>query len=210
MNEPHVEAHFQDWENERHAGHFGMWVFIATEVLFFAALFALYTGYRAHYQAEFEEAAKHSKLYIGTANTYILITSSLFVALSIDAFRKDRTRYALFLQGLTVLFALAFMVLKFIEYSEHFKEGIYPGEAYHFKEVPGRGGMLFFTLYYVMTGLHALHVTIGIGLFGWLMFRTAKGHYSSKEHLGPTLVGIYWHFVDLVWIFLWPMFYLIR
>jgi cytochrome c oxidase subunit 3 len=210
MIEPQFEAHFQDWENERRSGHFGMWVFVASEVLFFTALFALYAGYRAHYPVEFSEASKHSKLALGTANTYVLITSSLFVALSIDAFRRDKVRLALLLQGLTVALALVFLLLKGIEYSQHFHEGIYPGEAYHFKEVPGHGGMLFFTLYYCMTGLHAIHVIVGIGLFSWLMARTAKGRYSSRAYMAPTLIGIYWHFVDVIWIFLWPMFYLIH
>jgi cytochrome c oxidase subunit 3 len=207
---PEVQAHFQDWENERHSGHLGMWVFLASEVLFFTALFALYAGLRAHYPAEFSEAAKHSSLLIGSVNTYVLITSSLFVALQLDAFKKGKPGRALLLQALTILFALAFLALKGIEYSEHFNEGIYPGHWYHFDKVPNRGGMLFFTLYYVMTGLHALHVIIGIGLFLFLMWRTKKEFYTAQVHLGPTLIGLYWHFVDIVWIFLWPMFYLIR
>jgi cytochrome c oxidase subunit 3 len=207
---PEVHAHFQDWENERHSGHLAMWIFLASEVLFFTALITLYAGYRTHFPGEFGEAAKHSKLAIGSINTYVLITSSLFVALQLDAFKKGLPRRALLLQGLTILFALCFMGLKALEYTEHFHEGIYPGHWYHFDKVPNRGGMLFFTLYYVMTGLHALHVLVGIGLFLFLMHRTMKGRYSPESHLGPTLIGLYWHFVDIVWIFLWPMFYLIR
>jgi cytochrome c oxidase subunit 3 len=206
----HVDAHFQDLENQDHAGHFGMWVFISSEILFFAGLFMLYTGYRSEYHADFSKAAEYAKVGIGTANTFILLTSSLFVAISVGAIREGRVRLVIVMQVLTILCGVAFMVLKGIEYFEHFSDQIYPGYLYHFEKAPNRGSGLFYTLYFVMTGLHALHVIVGIGLFVWLLTRTIRGVYSAVGHLGIELVGIYWHFVDVVWIFLWPMFYLLK
>jgi cytochrome c oxidase subunit 3 len=209
MTPPHA-AHFEDLANEEHAGTFGMWVFLSSEVLFFAALFMLFAAYRAEYSADFSAAAHHAKVGIGTTNTFILLTSSLFVAISVAAVSQGRMRLVLWMQGLTILFAIAFLVLKGIEYGEHFEEGIYPGADYHFAAAPNHGSLLYFTLYFVMTGLHAIHVIVGIGLFGWLMRRTLRGVYSPAAHLGIDLVGLYWHFVDIVWIFLWPMFYLLK
>jgi cytochrome c oxidase subunit 3 len=210
MASPPFAAHFESLENEEHAGTFGMWIFLSSEVLFFAGLFMLYAGYRAEYRNEFQQATHYSKLVLGTINTYILLTSSLFVAISVAAIRRNRVSLTLAMQLLTILFAGLFLVFKFVEYSEHFREGIYPGSWYRFPEAPGRGALLYFTLYFVMTGLHALHVLVGIGLFLWLLQRTARGKYTAEAHLGIDLIGLYWHFVDLVWIFLWPMFYLLR
>lgn len=205
-----ASAHFQDLDNEQRAGTFAMWVFLSTELLFFAGLFMLYATYRAEYPEDFVRAAKHSKLALGSVNTLVLLTSSLFVALSVAAIEQGRVRFVLSMQALTMLAGVAFLTIKGVEYAEHFREGIYPGGWYRFTEAPGVGSRMFFTLYFVMTGLHALHVLAGIGLFAWLMRRTWKRTYLPTEHQGIDLVGLYWHFVDLIWIFLWPLFYLVR
>lgn len=210
MESERAAAHFEDLANEHDAGRFAMWVFIGSEVLFFAALFTLFAGFRAHYPREFAEAAQHSNLTIGSANTYVLITSSLLVALSVDAIRRDRARAVLWLLSGAGLLGLLFLFLKSWEYAEHFREGIFPGVAYRFEELPARGAMLFFTLYYVATGIHALHVIVGLGLFAWVARRTWRGLYSSRAHQGLELTALYWHLVDVIWIFLWPAFYLIR
>jgi cytochrome c oxidase subunit 3 len=207
---PAVDAQYEDLAHQDRTGRFGMWVFIGSEVLFFGALFALYFGYRAHYPAAFAAASHHAKLVLGTANTYVLLTSSLSVALAVDAVRHDRRRRALFLIALTVALALVFLALKLTEYAAHIEEGILPGRAFHVAALPGPGPMLYFTLYYAMTGLHALHVLVGIGLFSWVFVRVRRGAWSPAGYLGLDLVGLYWHFVDVVWLFLWPMFYLLH
>ncbi len=205
---PHEQ--YADLGHQERSGRFGIWVFIGSEVLFFGALFALYAGFRAHYTRDFEEASRHAKLWLGTANTYILLTSSLFVALGVAAIREGKRRQLAVFLVLTILCGLAFLVIKGVEYSEHFREGIEWGAAFSDPALPSRGALLYFTMYFVMTGLHALHVLIGVILFGGLLVRMRGGRYTGEYHLTVEVVGIYWHFVDIVWLFLWPSFYLMH
>jgi cytochrome c oxidase subunit 3 len=207
--DPLVER-FQDLETQTHAGIFGMWVFLASEVLFFGVLFTLYAVYRADFPDAFREAAGHTDLALGTANTYLLVSASWFVALSVGAIREDRVRKASWLLGAAAVLGVVFLGLKALEYAHHFAEGLYPGRYYSFAELPDRGAKAFFSLYYAMTGLHALHVLIGIVLLAWLAIATRRGRFDSRYHTPLELGGMYWHFVDLVWLFLWPIFYLLR
>lgn len=210
MTPPPAAAHFETLEKQHHAGRLGMWVFIASELLFFAALFALYASYRALYREAFAAASQHSDLTIGTINTFVLITSSFTIALAIHAIHTDDRKRTFRFLGVTFVLGTLFMLFKGYEYLHHFHEGIAPGLWYTFTELDAPGVRLYFTLYYVMTGLHALHVAIGLGLIAWLMVRTRRGVYSRHSSLGLELVGVYWHLVDLIWIFLWPMFYLVH
>lgn len=205
-----LQDHYQDLERQKHAAQLGMWVFLASEVLFFTGLFTLYAAYRATYPKAFSEAVHHTDLWLGTANTYVLIGASLLVALGVHAIRHDRARTASRLLAWAALLGVLFLGLKLGEYFHHFREGIYPGSYYAFEELPGRGARSFFTLYYLMTGLHAFHVIGGIGVLSWLSWRARRGAYSSVWHTPLELGGMYWHFVDLVWLFLWPMFYLMK
>jgi cytochrome c oxidase subunit 3 len=146
---------------------------------------------------------------LGTINTYVLLTSSLTLALSIHAVRHSRRRRAVLLLLITIALGVTFDVLKGVEYAEHLAEGIAPGHYYAFAGMPAHGAVLYVTLYYLLTGLHALHVTAGIGVIVWLAWRTRRGDFTADSHLALELGGLYWHLVDLVWIFLWPLLYLL-
>jgi cytochrome c oxidase subunit 3 len=186
-----------------------MWLFLGSESLLFAGLFGLYAAYRFAYPAEFHAASAHANLVIGTVNTYILLTSSLTVALAIHAARRGHRRYTVLLLAATIALGVAFDVLKAFEYAGHWREGLAPGGYYTFAELPARGAALYVTLYYLLTGMHALHVTGGLGVLIWLAVRAQRGAFTPHSYLALELGGLYWHLVDLVWIFLWPLLYLI-
>ncbi|ACY15233.1 cytochrome c oxidase subunit 3 family protein [Haliangium ochraceum] len=206
--EPAVAEHFQDLAQQHQAARLGMWVFLASETLLFAALFGLYVAYRVSYGDAFVRASHENDMLLGTVNTAILITSSLCAAWAVAALRGDRARTAALSLGATVVLGAAFLGLKLLEYRDHFAHGIYPGRAYEFAELPGAGARLFFTLYYALTGLHALHVVAGMVLLALLARATWRGRYSSRDHVAVENGALYWHLVDVVWIFLWPLLYL--
>ena len=210
MRESRLVEHFEDLEKQTHAARLGMWAFLGSETLLFAALFGLYTSYRAMYPEDFTAAAAHNSLWIGTVNTLILITSSLTVALSVNAVRASRARAAGWLILVSILFGMAFLALKAVEYRQHIHEGILPGASYAFHELPGAGANRFFTLYYLLTGLHALHVIAGMALLGWVAYGCFREKYAAEYHTPVELGGLYWHLVDVIWIFLWPLLYLTR
>jgi cytochrome c oxidase subunit 3 len=202
--------HFQSLERQTEAARLGMWVFLGSEVLFFAVLFALYASYRVAHGHAFAEGVHHNELLIGTVNTYILLTSSLIVALGVYAIRSGRWKITAALLTTAAVLGVAFLILKGIEYSHHFKEGIFPGPYYEFEGLQTYGARVFFTLYYFMTGLHALHVFGGIIMLLVLTTLTLRRKFDAQYHTPIELGGMYWHFVDIVWLFLWPLFYLLR
>jgi cytochrome c oxidase subunit 3 len=203
-----VEVQFEDREKQAHAARFGMWVFLGSELLLFAGLFGLYAGYRAQYPAAFADGVHHNSLAIGTVNTVVLIGSSFTVAWSIHALRRDQRRVALGMLAATMALGAVFLVLKSVEYAGHFEEGVYPGRYYAAAEPTGRGAQVFFTIYYLMTGLHALHMVGGLTVMAWLTSRVARYRTTAKQHIELELGALYWHLVDGIWIFLWPLFYL--
>jgi len=205
-----LQGHFDSLANQTHASQFAMWVFLATEVLFFGVLFTLYAAYRNAYPDAFARAAGHTDLLLGSVNTYVLLTASFLVALAVGAIRGDRARLASALLAAAAVLGLAFLALKGLEYSHHFADGIYPGRYYAFDELSGHGATVFFTLYYAMTGLHFLHVSGGVVVLAWLALRSIRGAYDRTWHTPLELGGMYWHFVDVVWLFLWPAFYLLH
>jgi len=204
------EVQYDSIERQHATARLAMWIFLGSELLLFAGLFALYAAYRFAYAEDFRAAASHANLVVGTANTYILLTSSLTVALAIHATRSGHRGRTVLLLGLTIALGLTFDVLKAIEYAGHLSEGIAPGQYYAYAALPAHGVVLYFTLYYVLTGLHALHVTGGICVLVWLALRARRGDFTRDSYLALELGGLYWHLVDLVWIFLWPLLYLIR
>ncbi|MGE0871875.1 MAG: cytochrome c oxidase subunit 3 family protein [Kofleriaceae bacterium] len=204
------EPIYAEPQSREHALHLGMWVFLGSETLLFAGLFGLYSAYRAWFPRAFAEGVAHNHAAIGTANTLVLIVSSFFVAWSIHALRRDRRRTCLLALTAAVLLGLTFLGLKTLEYSEHLAEGIAPGAYYSSSEVTAPGSQMFFTLYYVMTGLHAIHVIAGLTLLVWLISRVARRRTTAVRHVELELSGLYWHLVDVVWIFLWPLLYLTR
>lgn len=173
----------------------GMWVFLASESLLFAGLFAVFAAYRHTHAAEFAAAQAHADVTLGSINTYILLTSSLTVAL---APRRPRVFFAI-----TLALGAAFLALKGIEYGHHLADGFAPGWWYSSTELPARGHVLYFTLYYLLTGLHALHVLAGMCVLAVLWWR-------PRNQTALECGTLYWHLVDLVWVFLWPVLYLIK
>lgn len=185
--------------DRRAVATFGMWVFLASEGMLFAGLFALYAAYHHAFPAELAEAARHANRLLGTLNTYILITSSFTIATAIHRAREGR-RYRAWILA-TVALGVAFEIIKATEYAQHLSQGFAPGGHFAFAELPARGHVFYVSLYFTMTGIHALHVAAGIAI---LSVFAARG--TSVVRL--ELAGLYWHFVDVVWIFLWPLLYL--
>jgi len=185
----------------------GMWLFLFTELLLFGGMFIIYSVYRYNNPDAFHLAAKELNTIIGTFNTAILLTSSLTMALSITAIQRNNKSLSIFFQLLTVVLALGFMVNKYFEWAAKFNYGIYPGGEQLLSRESGE--ILFFGLYYVMTGLHGLHVIIGVVLILVMTRFTAKGIIRQDSYVKLESAGLYWHLVDIIWIFLFPLFYLI-
>jgi cytochrome c oxidase subunit 3 len=186
----------------------GMWVFIATEVLFFGGLFLAYTVCRTTYPREFAIGSHYSALLLGTINTAILLTSSLSMAFAVSAAQRGDSKWLVRYLVCTIVLGLAFLGLKGLEYSEHISEHLVPGAG--FRKDLLHPVQLFFWLYFVMTGLHALHVLIGITVLSFMTFLASRRTFSKDYYTPIEITGLYWHFVDIVWVFLYPLFYLIH
>lgn len=186
----------------------GMWLFLFTELILFGGLFIVYAVYRFKHPEEFRLAAAELDTLVGTVNTIILLTSSLTVAMSITALQEGKKHLSLLLIGTTILFAVAFMVNKYFEWGHKFSLGIYPGSP-DLTNKP-QGEILYFGLYFVMTGLHALHVIIGVVVLLFVMVFIARGSVNKDSYVKLEAGGLYWHLVDIIWIFLFPLFYLIH
>lgn len=199
-----ASAHAPHRDDE--AAKIGMWLFLFTEILLFGGLFLLFASYFYLYPADFHEAGKNLNRVLGTANTIVLITSSLTVALAVGAVQKGNIRLARLYLLTTIGFALTFLVIKYVEWSAKIEHGLYPNGP-EYMNLPV-GQMTFFNLYYLMTGLHALHVIIGGVLLAWVRARMGKGLITAERYILMENSGLYWHVVDLVWIYLFPLFYL--
>lgn len=189
------------------ASRMGMWLFLFTELLLFGGMFILYSVYRFTHPDEFHLAAKELNTIIGTFNTAILLTSSLTMALSIAAIQRKQKTLSVIFQLLTIVLALGFMVNKYFEWGAKFHHGIYPGSDTLLSKPSGE--ILFFGLYYVMTGLHGLHVIIGVVIIAFMTRFTMKDVITHDNYVKLESAGLYWHLVDIIWIFLFPLFYLI-
>lgn len=185
----------------------GMWLFLFTELLLFGGMFFLYSVYRFVNQEQFHIAAKELNTLVGTFNTIILLTSSLTMALAIAAIQRNNKSLSIFFQAITILLAFGFLINKYFEWSIKFHHGIFPGSEILINKP--KGEILFFGLYYVMTGLHGLHVVIGIILIGIMTRLTMKNVITKDSYVKLESAGLYWHLVDIIWIFLFPLFYLI-
>jgi cytochrome c oxidase subunit 3 len=206
---PALAHHFPSLEKQLHAARLGMWLFLATEVLLFTALFAAYGVYRYLFQDTFAEASRHIETWIGLVNTLVLVTSSFIVATGLHHARRGDGRGTALFFGLSVLLALVFLGFKAVEYTHHFQEGQLPGRFYTYAEVTGPGASLFFSLYFLITGLHGIHVVIGMTVLTVVGIRAGRGAFSVEYHAPVELAGLYWHLVDLIWIFVFPLIYLI-
>jgi cytochrome c oxidase subunit 3 len=206
----HVAESFESLEKQAHAVRLGMWVFLASEMLFFAGLFALYAAYRTEHPGGFADGVVHNTVVHGSINTAVLLTSSYTVALAVHELRRGRPRRAVGLLAVTLALGAGFLCIKAAEYAHHFAEGIYPaGHGRFFDVHPDAGTKMFFTLYFCMTGLHALHVFVGMLVLAVMLVRIARRRVTPLASHPLVAGALYWHFVDLVWIFLWPLFYLV-
>jgi len=206
---PALAHHFDSLEQQSEATTLGMWVFLVTEVLFFGGLFATYMIYRNWYPEAFAAASHELDVTLGTVNTVVLITSSLTMALAVHAAQLGQRKLLMVFLILTMLLGAAFLGIKSVEYYHKFVEHHVPGAGFQFEKEHLQHAQIFFSLYFVMTGLHALHMVIGIGIMlvmlWWAWNGTITEDYSSPIEIS----GLYWHFVDIVWIYLFPLLYLI-
>jgi cytochrome c oxidase subunit 3 len=229
----HVAHHFDDAEQQFDAAALGMWLFLATEIMFFGGLFLGYAVYRNRYPGEFALGSHQLDVWLGTVNTGVLLASSLTMALAVRATQTSDSRGTAWLLGLTIALGSVFLGIKAYEYNHKFREGLVPGQMFTFPPEhatsehaeppaasPGRitgeaphgfGPVeIFFSFYFAMTGLHALHMIIGIILLGVLLAAARRGAFSAAYYTPVEMTGLYWHFVDIVWVFLFPLLYLIR
>jgi cytochrome c oxidase subunit 3 len=205
----HVQHHFADAEQQRESAKLGMWIFLLTEVLLFGGLFVAYGIFRAWYPDMFYSAHKHLDVTLGTINTIVLITSSLTMALSIRSMQVNKKNETMIYLILTLIFAATFMVIKYFEYTHKIELGQLPGVMYSYEAIQGSNPHIFFSIYFSMTGLHGIHVLIGMIVITWILIRTSKNHFSPEYYTPIEMTGLYWHLVDLIWIFLFPLLYLI-
>ncbi len=239
MQHTSVAHQFEDFEQQREANQLGMWAFLVTEVMFFGGLFASYSLYRWAYLPEFVAASQTLSIFWGTVNTFVLLFSSLTVVLAVRAAQTNNRKGLMLWLVLTIFLGFCFLGIKAIEYADKFEHHHVPGpnfvwESHHAShageatvaaaEVEGaaaaasselsgllvaRRAQMFFSIYFAMTGLHAVHMLIGIGLMTWLLYKSYQHRFSSSYYEPVEIIGLYWHFVDIVWIFLFPLLYLI-
>jgi cytochrome c oxidase subunit III len=207
--------HFEDLEQQRETETMGMWVFLATEILIFGGLFTGYTVYRLRYPVDFEAASARLNILIGGINTVVLLTSSLTMALSVQATRVGRRGMLITCLALTIGLGATFLGLKALEYYLDYEEFLVPVVRFNSGEwaeltppANPQHVQLMLVFYYIMTGLHAAHMLIGMGLLLWLVWRAKRGTLTPLRYIAVEVIGLYWHFVDVVWIFLLPLLYL--
>lgn len=200
---------FDDLEQQREASSLGMWVFLVTEIMFFGGMFTGYTVYRHAYPEAFADASRRLAVVLGAINTAVLICSSLTMALAVRSAQVGKRRAVVTFLSLTILLGSTFLVVKGVEYAHKFHEHLVPGAAFAFEGPHRQHAELFFSFYFAMTGLHALHMVIGIGILTALVVLSLRGRFSPDDYAAVENTGLYWHFVDIVWIFLFPLLYLI-
>jgi cytochrome c oxidase subunit 3 len=206
---PHLRHHFANLHAQTEAASLGMWAFLATEVLFFGGMFTAYIVYRALFTRAFEGASNLLDLTLGTFNTAVLILSSLTMAMAVWAAGKGRRNLIILFLALTILLGSVFLGVKVVEYKQKFEHHEVPGPHFVVPEGLPRQAEIFFSLYFCMTGLHALHMVVGVGLLTWLILRARRGDFTVEYNSPVELTGLYWHFVDIIWIFLFPLLYLL-
>ena len=206
---PGLAHQFDDREQQLDASRIGMWVFLATEIMFFGGMFIGYTVYRAAYSEVFAQASNQMNVWLGSINTAVLICSSLSMALAVHSAHQGRRRRIVFFLVLTMILGAVFLGIKFTEYYDKYEEHLIPGLDFEFKEGNAGHAAVFFSFYFAMTGMHAVHMIVGLGLLTVLVVKAARNRFSTVYYTPVEIVGLYWHFVDIVWIFLFPLLYLL-
>jgi len=204
---PKLQTHFHSMDQQLEASTLGMWVFLVTEVMFFGGLFMAYLVYRNMYPHAWLEASHELNWKLGGLNTVVLICSSITMALAVRAAMIGNRGQQLINIALTSILGATFLVVKFFEYKAKFEHHLVPGP--HFNPALEQGMQIFFSLYFIMTGIHALHMVIGLGIMAYIFIKAWRGEYNSEYFAPVEVSGLYWHFVDIVWIFLFPLLYLL-
>ncbi len=206
---PNLAHHFHDMEQQHESIKLGVWLFLVTEVLLFGGLFCFYAIYRAWHPEMFIEVNQLLDVKLGALNTLVLIFSSVTVALSIRSIQMDNKKQAVMFLAITIICAAIFLVVKYFEYSHKIHEGLLPGKYFANPDIAAVNPHIFFSIYFGMTGLHALHILGGMIFLTWVLIRTHMRAYSSSYYTPVEMGGLYWHLVDLIWIYLFPLLYLI-
>jgi len=219
QHHPELLHHFAEPQQQEDSASLGMWIFLGTEVMFFGGLFCAYLIYRLAYFGDFAAASQTLSWKLGATNTAVLICSSLTVVFAVYAAQQGKRTMLIGSLVLTIILGFAFLGVKATEYAEKFEKHHVPGPSFQFDNVPVPGhpdqmanpghAQIYFALYFIMTGLHALHMIIGIGFFTWLLFAAWRGRFTPEYNTPVEMGGLYWHFVDIVWIYLFPLLYLI-
>jgi len=204
-----VAHHFEDIEQQNESLVLGMWLFLATEVMFFGGLFTAYVVYRTTYSEVFHEASRTLDLTLGTVNTLVLLVSSLTMAMGVYAAKTGRKNLLPLMLVATIILGLAFLGVKAVEYGQKFEHHLVPGAGFVWPGDNPPHAQLFFVLYFIMTGMHAFHMVIGIVMMAMLLVMAMLGKFGPERYMGVEMAGLYWHFVDIVWVFLFPLLYLI-
>jgi len=205
----HLAHHFDTVEQQRESSSLGMWVFLAQEVMFFGGLFLAYLVYRSSYPAAFAEATHHLDVVLGGINTVILIASSLTMALAVYCAQTGKRNLLVLFLLATMALGLAFLGIKAVEYHHKYVDKLIPGVAFSYPGPNAQHAQLFFSLYFAMTGMHALHMVVGIGIMLTMIWLTKRRRFSPEYYFPIEMTGLYWHFVDIVWVFLFPLLYLV-
>jgi cytochrome c oxidase subunit III len=200
---------FSSAEQQKDVSTLGMWIFLVTEIMFFGGMFCMYTVYRSLYSSAFGAGSNHLDVTLGAVSTVVLIGSSFSMALAVNSAATGKNRALLVNLIITILLAAGFLVTEMWEWYQLHQEHLMPGSGFHFEGADPGHAQLFFSMYFSMTGLHASHVLIGIGLLTVMAVRAARGTFSQGYFTPIEIAGLYWHFVDLVWIFLFPLYYLV-
>jgi cytochrome c oxidase subunit 3 len=225
-----LQHHFENMEQQREAGTLGMWVFLVTEMMFFGGMFLAYTLYRYKYPAAFAAASNHLDIKLGAVNTVVLIISSFTMAMAVFSTQVGKRRNSIVYLVLTLVLGLTFLGIKAVEYRQKYEDRLIPGElipghafspevakhgdtdAHKLHLSPGatvKNVEMFYWIYFAMTGMHALHMIIGVGILTVILIMAWRGKFSPEYHAPVEISGLYWHFVDIVWIFLFPLLYLL-
>lgn len=206
---PGLAHHFDDLDQQRQASSLGMWTFLVTEVMFFGGLFTGYAYYRWKFPHAFIEASHHLDILLGTINTAVLIGSSLTVVLAVQGAQRGNSKQIVRFLVLTTVLAVVFLGIKAVEYHHKWVDHLVPGPSFHYEGQHPDGAQLFYSFYFAMTGMHAMHMLIGIGIIAVLIVLARRNRFTPESHGAIENFGLYWHFVDIVWIFLFPLLYLI-
>lgn len=204
---PHI--HHMDPPTAYEAAKLGMWLFLATEILLFGGLFAAFAVYRHSHLQQFHNASHHLNWMLGGVNTLVLLFSSYTAALAVDYAKAGQNRKTLTCLGVTIICGFLFLCIKYVEYSTKYQHGLFPGLSEWFTDESVTQYHIFFGLYYCMTGLHALHVIIGMGILAWVASKARHDRFSSRYYTPVEVGALYWHLVDLIWIYLFPLLYLV-